>query len=80
MTSAPHVLPHDDGAHFWWIHDCWDYLGERGARREGEQQVLLPVGPNGWSYDTATDTVSPSLLCGRCGTHGFWENGQWRAC
>lgn len=77
--TGPHVLPHDDGVHFWWFHWCWDYLGERGARRDRVTETMLAVGGEGWAYDPVTDTVSPSILCGRCGTHGFWENGSWRS-
>ncbi len=76
--SGPHVLPHDDGLHFWFIHQCWDYFGPGGARRDRETQTLLPIGPDGWSYSPAADTASPSILCDRCETHGFWQNGQWR--
>lgn len=25
-------------------------------------------------------TLSPSILCKRCGDHGFIENGKWRSC
>lgn len=25
-------------------------------------------------------TVTPSILCPDCGTHGYVENGAWRAC
>lgn len=31
-----------------------------------------------WKLDEATDTISPSLHCTACGTHGFWTNGAWR--
>jgi hypothetical protein len=74
---SPHVLPCDDGDHFWWFHDCWDYLGENGARRDRETETLLPLGPNGWQYCPASNSVTPSILCYRCGTHGFWTVGRW---
>jgi hypothetical protein len=34
---------------------------------------------SGWdkSGDEATLTLSPSLLCMRCGDHGFIRNGKW---
>jgi hypothetical protein len=78
---APHVLPHDDGMHFWWLHDCWDFLGEPPTyRRDRETETMLPIGPHGWDYNADTDTVFPSLLCYRCHTHGWWIAGQWQAC
>ena len=76
---TPHVLPHDDGEHFWWFHTCWQYVSAEGSREPADRETVLPLGPDGWAYDAAADTVSPSILCRRCGTHGFWENGNWRA-
>lgn len=33
-------------------------------------------------HDVSADgrTVSPSILCSRCQTHGFFTDGQWRDC
>jgi hypothetical protein len=77
--TGPYCLPHDDGVHFWWFHWCWYYLGPGGSRVDRVRETMLPVGgEKGWAYDPAADTVHPSILCNRCGTHGFWVNGKWR--
>jgi hypothetical protein len=50
-----------------WVHPCSD----------GTERITLPLGANLWQADQPTDTVSPSLSCDRCGTHGWWTSGQW---
>lgn len=79
-APTPYVLPHDDGEHFWWFHLCWDYLGEQGARRDRVTETMLPLGGDGWKYDKTTDTITPSILCHRCETHGWWSYGKWFSC
>lgn len=71
----------DDGRHFWWEHDCtvtWTTApGDVTVHRAGPQ--ILPLDPErGWTV-TSTDplTVTPSILCTGCGTHGFITNGAW---
>lgn len=71
--TAPHCLPHDDGVHFWWVHHCTDFAGGVVQR-----MTVLPAGEDGWTYDPAADTVSPSILCHACGVRGFWQCGEWR--
>jgi hypothetical protein len=77
-VSTPHVLPHDDGEHFWWFHDCKTSMPDGQWHAPCRRETMLPLGPDHWSYDPAADTVSPSILCHLCKTHGFWQNGQWR--
>lgn len=74
----------EDGRHFWWQHDCdyrmeevtpdiadW-YRGKAGAPHE------LPLGPDKWQLVQADPlTVTPSIHCLRCGTHGFITDGKW---
>ncbi len=87
MTRIPEVRLDDDGRHFLWSHECttvrctaddwdpddpstWDYW---------HPDVRLPLGPpRGWAVESADPlTISPSILCGSCGTHGFWRAGRW---
>lgn len=56
------------------LHYCEDFTSSE----------LLPLWEFGWSYDAAEDTISAgapggarSIHCARCGTHGFWTNGEW---
>lgn len=50
-----------------WVHPCTD----------GTERVTLPLGPQRWQGDRVNDTVTPSLSCSRCDTHGWWTNGMW---
>lgn len=49
-----------------WTHRCRGQLVDSGLDN------------NRWTWDSATNTVTPSLHCLRCGLHGFWTNGAWR--
>lgn len=49
-----------------WFHTC--LLGGLDAGLDNVR----------WSWNQETDSVSPSLSCSACGTHGFWTNGAWR--
>jgi len=68
---TPTVELGDKWGYFLFIHDCKD---------EQAEQRYLSVGNEGWSYDPLTNTVSPSIHCMGCGTHGHWTNGEWRPC
>jgi len=77
--TAPTFRMDEDGVHFWWIHDCFSYLGEDGALIPDRTETLLPINASiGWAV-TQTDplTVTPSILCHSCKTHGFIRQGQW---
>lgn len=38
----------------------------------------ISFGGDGWTLESKEPlTVSPSLLCGSCGSHGFIRNGAW---
>jgi hypothetical protein len=74
----------DDGRHVVWEHDCRiDWM------RDGSDVTLLRTEPwplpineqTGWVV-RSTDplTVTPSILCTGCGTHGFITDGQWVGC
>ena len=80
----------EDGCHVWWFHDCMTYLGEGDTEgmREDERgnkmypyraKTYLPVNKDsGWQITQVEPlTVTPSILCGRCKTHGFITNGVW---
>lgn len=70
----------DDGEHFWWSHDCIFHHYDRAddfTYRTREQTLPLG-GPHGWQLVKAEPlTVSPSILCSGCKTHGFIREGKW---
>lgn len=78
--SAPTFHMDDDGIHFWWEHDCLTYLGEGDGTTltPCRAETLLPINDAGWRVIQVEPlTVSPSILCDRCKTHGFITNGMW---
>jgi len=78
-TGGPPTFELDaDGCHVWWYHDCTSYLGENGAPIPVRAHTRLPIGPAHWVLQQVEPlTVTPSILCGRCQTHGFITNGAW---
>ena len=91
--TGPRCYMAEDGEHFWFDHKCADpteALREKerqGAKIawntvpayiKGRNHTMLPVGPEGWTVVSKEPlTVSPSILCGECGLHGFWREGKW---
>jgi len=76
--TAPTFRLDEDGCHVWWFHDCMTYLGEGGALIPERAKTYLPIKANGWQVQQVEPlTVTPSILCGRCQTHGFITNGAW---
>lgn len=67
-------------AELWWSHTCNrpDLVADPtgGTYRRASQ---LPVNlTRGWVIECAEPlTVSPSILCIRCRTHGFIRDGRW---
>ena len=47
----------------------------------GDRGVIIcaPALQDAHTWDEATKTVTPSILCPDCGTHGFVRRGQWVA-
>lgn len=71
MTIAPH-WEFDGDHHVTWWHACTGHPGF------DEVPCGIPLGGNGWTLVSKEPlTISPSLLCRGCGTHGFITNGQW---
>ena len=70
----------EDGKHVLWFHDCFTYLGgdDPTTLTPHRAKTWLPISANGWQV-SQTDplTVMPSILCGRCKTHGFINDGKW---
>lgn len=64
------ILFYDDGtARF--EHRC--DRGERGVI------ICAPLlDPTGHHIDHEAKTITPSILCSDCGTHGFVTNGRWQ--
>ena len=50
-----------------WVHPC----------TTGTERITLPLGANRWQAERVADTVTPSLSCSTCGTHGWWTGGMW---
>ncbi len=70
--ETPHCTLSDDGTHFLWRHNCVDSEFDHIPGR-------LPLGgPGGWTLEQQEPlTISPSILCHACGTHGFFREGKW---
>ncbi len=74
--------PHNS---FIFVHDCLTYLsvrpGDPPIPNPAERRVLpldIP-GRSGWVWiGEPGATIHPSIDCSRCGTHGFWTDGEWR--
>jgi len=88
LTEVPTFWMDEDGRHFWWDHDCDFHLSKNPAwkldfqRRHMEhgfpRATMLPLGPERWTVEQQEPlTVTPSILCGECGVHGFIREGQW---
>lgn len=72
MATTPEVRLDEDGRHFLFSHECVNPDGWFPDER-------LPLGPPlGWIVESTDPlTVSPSINCLNCGTHGWWRDGQW---
>ena len=79
LNKPPTFGMEDDGEHFWWSHDCL-FRGVDGAKPYRAYPQTLPLGGSkGWTLIQVEPlTVSPSILCGGCGTHGFIQQGVWK--
>lgn len=65
----PRVEAHERRDRFVFIHECVNHT---------KRTTVLPVGRSSWTWDPEAGTVSPSIHCESCGTHGYWESGEWR--
>lgn len=90
IVSEPRCYLDDDGEHFWFDHECADVaaewaaaghpLTEEGAAhfQSARNHTMLPTGPSNWQIVSNDPlTISPSILCGQCGVHGFFREGKW---
>lgn len=88
--SEPRCYLDDDGEHFWFDHECADVAAEwadKGHPLDDEAALhfqaardhnLLPLGFGEWGVVSEDPlTITPSILCGQCGIHGFWREGKW---
>lgn len=80
MVSEPRCEPVDE-KRFLFVHDCHDLDLVDGTLKQtptpGDTRYL-PLGERGWSWvGEPGQTLTPSIHCERCGTHGFWTDGQW---
>ena len=87
MTRTPEVRFDEDRRHILWSHECnfakctdpaWD-PNDPSTWTYWHDDVRLPLNDErGWRVESTDPlTVSPSILCGSCGTHGFWRDGRW---
>lgn len=66
----------DDGEHVEFRHPC----PANGNLDPDPAFANLPIGPNGWTIEQREPlTVRPSILCRRCGLHGWITNGRWES-
>jgi len=77
----PNVALIPDPRLFLWEHDCFEWdVADTGevAEVEARTSAHLPLGGTGWTLVQSEPlTISPSIMCHRCGTHGFWRDGAW---
>lgn len=81
--SAPtfKYIPASDGdaAELWWSHTCdFPDLVVDPTGGTWRHATRLPLGRDGWTVQHADPlTVTPSILCGSCKTHGWIRDGKW---
>ena len=52
------------------VHQCLD--------DDAPSEAVIRIGRRGWHIDQREPlTLSPSIRCPRCGTHGYWQHGTW---
>jgi len=61
-------VEHGDDDRPIFVHAC--------KRGPVERHTLPHSRQFGWWWD-GEDTLMPSIDCHRCGTHGWWRDGQW---
>jgi hypothetical protein len=85
-TRPPELVLDADGRHVWWRHECsipdctadgWDPVDP--STWVYWREAMLPLDDaRGWRVESIDPlTVSPSILCGSCGLHGWWRSGAW---
>jgi hypothetical protein len=73
---APTFRMDDDGVHFWWTHRCRIVSAGKYHGHEYTSVSMMP--DTTWQVTQVEPlTVSPSIDCRACGTHGFITNGAW---
>jgi hypothetical protein len=70
---------------FVFVHNCLTYLNGEALQHPtplvGDRRSLPleGLGRPGWAWvGEPGKTIHPSIDCRRCGTHGFWIEGEWR--
>lgn len=70
-----------DEVRFMFVHDCHDLDLVDGKLQQtptpGDVRYL-PLGPEMWLWNTDHTSITPSIHCERCGTHGWWRDGAWQ--
>ncbi len=72
VATEPRIEIHTDIGQAWFYHRCTDWSFENF----GIAEARLPLGEGGWQLINE-HTISPSVHCHNCGTHGFWTDGKW---
>lgn len=78
-TWVSFIVDHDEnqvGVIEW--HDCADKLVGCGVYFDNDAGRELFPDRARWTVESHDPlTLSPSILCKRCGHHGYIRNGQW---
>ncbi len=83
----PHVIDGDGKVRAWlWWHDCpavehvsWGWIGDKmDGTKSGHGVPALDLAP--WPPVGGEFTVEGSLICERCGDHGWIRAGRWVPC
>ena len=78
--STPTFALEPDGSHVIWQHDCLvTWTDEPGDQEIIATTMRIPICLDcGWHVVSKDPlTLTPSLLCTGCGTHGFITDGRW---
>lgn len=72
--AAPTFRVLDDHTHFEWSHTCRGQI----TGEPFDDVTTMPHSGGTWQVVQVEPlTVTPSINCTACGTHGWIRNGQW---
>jgi len=74
LTKDISILFYADTGEVRFHHLCDRWATGRGII------ICAPLLQLAHAIDNDTKTITPSVMCTDCGTHGFVTNGSWNAC